>query len=156
MSRYFIEDAKCGYDTVFDGCGPHSTVASAIKYKEEDGHTGWIYCVHPDGLWPMIALYEEDVYEEIIRGEFPEGPDYDADSFGGLNWDPEETESLFEALAKNKNNGATNLIRYAYNLCTCPTEEEAELLSLGIGHYSDEIEVPILIGEKQYMEDLEE
>lgn len=34
MSRYFIEDAKCGYDTVFDGCGPHATVASAIKYKK--------------------------------------------------------------------------------------------------------------------------
>lgn len=155
MSRYFIEDAKCGYDTVFDGCGPHATVASAIKYKEDTGETGWIYCVHPDGLWPMIALYEDDVYEEIIRGEFPDGPDYEASSFGGLNWNPEETETLFEVLAKNKNSGAANLIRYAYNLCTCPTEEEAELLNLGIGHYSDEIEVPILIGEKEYFEGLE-
>lgn len=156
MSRYFIEDAKCGYDTVFDGCGPHATVASAIKYKEDGGETGWIYCVHPDGLWPMIALYEKDVYEEIIRGEFPEGPDYEANSFGGISWDPAETQTLFEALTKNKNNSAANLIRYAYNLCTCPTEEESELLALGIGHYSDEIEVPILDGEKEYIEDLDE
>ena len=156
MSKYFIEDAKCGYDTVFDGCGPHATVASAIKYKEDDGETGWIYCVHPDGLWPMIALYEKDVYEEIIRGEFPEGPDYEASSFGGISWDPAETQTLFEALAKNKNNGAANLIRYAYNLCTCPTEEESELLNLGIGHYSDEIEIPTLIGEKHYIEDQDE
>lgn len=155
MNRYFIEDAKCGYDTVVDGCGPHATVASAIKYKEDNGKTGWIYCIHPDGLWPMIALYKDDVYEEIIRGEFPEGPNYEADSFGGLSWNPAETQSLFEILSKKKNNGAANLIRYAYTLCTCPTEEEAELLALGIGHYSDEIEVPTLNGEKEYMEDME-
>ena len=37
MSRYFIEDVKCGYDTCFDCCGPHTTVASAIKYKNDDG-----------------------------------------------------------------------------------------------------------------------
>ena len=148
MSRYFIEDAKCGYDTVFDGCGPHATVASAIKYKVDDGETGWIYCVHPDGLWPMIALYEEDVYEEIIRGEFPEGPDYAADSFGGLSWNPEDEGTLLELFNKNKNNGAANLIHYAYNLCTCPTEKETELLNLGIGHYSDEIEIPIYMMRK--------
>ena len=26
MSRYFIEDVKCGYDTCLDCCGPHTTV----------------------------------------------------------------------------------------------------------------------------------
>ena len=70
MTRYFIEDVKCGYGTCFDGCGPHTTVASAIKYKTDDGETDWIYCVQPEGIWPMIALYDEDVYEEIINGEF--------------------------------------------------------------------------------------
>ena len=152
MSRYFIEEAKCGYDTVVDGCGPHATVASAIKYKEDNGETGWIYCVQPEGLWPMIALYDEDVYEPIIKGQFPEGPDYEADSFGGLSWDPAELESLFELFDKNKNNGAANLIHYAYDLCACPTEKEAELLDLGIGHYSDEIDIPILDDEEEWLE----
>ncbi len=156
MSRYFIEDAKCGYDTVFDGCGPHATVASAIKYKEDNGETGWIYCVHPEGLWPMIALYEEDVYEEIIKGQFPEGPDYEASNFGGVSWDPAEEESILELFDENKNKGAANLVCYAYALCTCPTEEEAELLDLGIGHYSDEIDIPILGDEKEYIEDIDE
>ena len=155
MTRYFIEDAKCGYDTCFDGCGPHATVASAIKYKADNGETGWMYCVHPDGLWPMIALYEEDVYEEIIRGEFPEGPNYEADSFGGLSWYPEES-GLFELFYKNKNNGAANLIHYAYDLCTCPTDKESELLALGKGHYSDEIEVPILDTEEEWLEEWRE
>lgn len=95
MTRYFIEDAKCGYDTMVDGCSPHVTVASAIKYKEDNGKTGWLYCVHPDGIWPMIALHDEDVYEEIIRGEFPEGPDYEANSFGGLSWEPEMKMQTF-------------------------------------------------------------
>lgn len=152
MSRYFIEDAKCGYDTVVDGCGPHATVASAIKYKEDNGETGWIYCVHPSGFWPMIALYEEDVYEQIIKGEFPEGPEYEANCFGGVSWNPAEPSGLFELFDENKNNGAVNLIHYAYDLCTCPTEKETELLALGIGKYSDEIEVPILDDEEEWLE----
>ena len=157
MSRYFIEDAKCGYDTCFDGCGPHTTVASAVKYKEDNGETGWMYCVHPDGAWPMIALYDEDVYEEIIRGEFPEGPEYEANSFGGLSWEPgDEDEGLYELFYKNKNNGAANLIHYAYDLCTCPRNKEAELLALGKGHYSDEIKVPILDDEAWWLEELKE
>ena len=68
MSRYFIEDVKCGYDTCFDCCGPHTTVASAIKYKNDDGKTGWLYCIQLEGYDPMIALHDDDVYEEIIRG----------------------------------------------------------------------------------------
>ena len=156
MTRYFIEDAKCGYDTFFDGCGPHATVASAIKYKEDNGETGWLYCVHPEGFWPIIALYEEDVYEEIISGRLPEGPDYEVDSFGGLSWDPVEHEGLYELFYKNKNSGAANLIHYAYDLCVCTTDKESELLDLGIGHYADEIEVPILDNEECWRENLEE
>ena len=154
MRRYFIEDAKCGYDTMVDGCGPHITVASAIKYREDDGTTGWLYCIHPDGAWPLIGLYEKDVYEEIIRGEFPEGPEYEANSFGGVNWEPgDEDVGLYEMFYKNKNNGAANLIHYAYDLCTCTQDQEAELLALGIGHYSDEIEVPILHNEQEWLEE---
>lgn len=155
MTRYFIEDAKCGYDTCFDGCGPHTTVASAIKYKTDDGESGWLYCIHPDGAWPLIGLYEEDVFEEIIRGDFPEGPEYEASSFGGLSWEPgDEDEGLYELFYKNKNNGASNLIHLAYNLCTCTKDKEAELLALGKNHYSDEIEVPILENEAAWLEDL--
>lgn len=157
MTRYFIEDAKCGYGTCFDGCGPHRTVASAIKYKENDGETGWLYCVHPEGFWPIIALYDEDVYEEIINGEFPEGPNYEVYSFGEVSWDPSEGEAgFYEMFYKNKNSGAANLIHYAYNLCTCPVDREKELLDLGIGHYADEIDVPILDDEEWWIEELEE
>ena len=56
MGRYFIEDVKCGYDTCFDCCGPHTTVASAIKYKNDDGKTGWLYCIQPEGYDPIIGI----------------------------------------------------------------------------------------------------
>ena len=95
MTRYYIEEAKCGYDTCFDGCGPHTTVASAIKYKEDNEETGWIYCIEPEGLWPMIALYDKDIYEQVICGKFIEGPDYEADNFGGLKWDSSSEEGLY-------------------------------------------------------------
>ena len=29
-------------------CGPHTTVASTIKYKNDDGKTG-LYCIQPEG-----------------------------------------------------------------------------------------------------------
>ena len=113
-----------------------------------------MYCVHHDGAWPIIGLYEKDVYEEIINGEFPEGPEYEARSFGGLNLEPgDEEEGLFELFYKNKNNGAANLIHYAYDLCVCPTNMESRLLTLGKGHYSDEIEVPILDNEEYWLEE---
>lgn len=157
MTRYFIEDAKCGYDTFYDGCGPHATIASAVSYRQDDGKTGWIYCIRPEGLWPMIALYDEDVYEEIIKGEFPEGPDYEAASFGGLSWNPgDEAAGLFELFFKNPDNGAANLIHYTFNLCECPSEMESELLALGKGRYSDEIDVPILENEQWWRENQEE
>lgn len=155
MTRYYIEEAKCGYDTCFDGCGPHTTVASAIKYKEDNGETGWIYCIEPEGLWPMIALYDKDIYEQVICGEFIEGPDYEADAFGGLKWDSSSEEGLYELFYNNKNNGSANLIHYAYNLCTCSQNEEPELLALGKGHYTDEIDVPILSKEEEWLENLE-
>ena len=53
----------------------------------------------------------------------------------------------------NKDNGAANLIHYAYDLCTCPKNMESKLLKLGIGHYSDEIEVPILESEEWWLEE---
>ncbi len=55
----------------------------------------------------------------------------------------------------NKNNGAANLIHYAYNLCTCSQNEEPELLALGKGHYTDEIDVPILSKEEEWLGNLE-
>ena len=103
----------------------------------------------------MIALHDKHVYKEIIRGEFPEGPNYEADTFGGLSWNPAEEESgLFRLFHENKNNGACNLIHYAYDLCACPRDMEDELLNLGIGRYSDEIEVPILESEEWWLEEL--
>lgn len=116
-----------------------------------------MYCIHPEGAWPLIGLYDKDVFEEIIRGEFPEGPEYETDTFGGVSWEPgDEDEGLYELFKNNKNNGAANLIHYAYDLCVCTQSEETELLNLGIGHYSDEIEVPILDNEAWWLENPDE
>ena len=48
MTLYLIEDAKWEYGKVVDGCSTHTTVASAAKFRNDNGETGWIYCVHPD------------------------------------------------------------------------------------------------------------
>ena len=155
MSRYFIEDAKCGYDTCFDCCGPHTTVASAIKYKEDDGESKWMYCIQPEGADPIIALHHEDVYEDIIIGAFPE-INYEVTSFGDVDLNIGDKEDYYKIFFKNKNSGAAKLIQYAYTLCVCPTYLESELLELGEGQYSDEIEIPLLGEEETWYEDLKE
>ena len=155
MSRYFIKDAKCGYDTCFDCCGPHTTVASAIKYKTDDGETGWMYCIQAGGIEPMIALHDEDVYEDIIIGAFPD-INYEVKSFGDVNLDIWDKKDYYKLFFKNKNSGAAKLIQYAYTLCVCPTFLEAELLDIGKGYYSDEIEIPLLNDERRWYEDLKE
>lgn len=38
----------------------------------------------------------------------------------------------------------------------CPTFLEAELLDIGKGYYSDEIEIPLLNDERRWYEDLKE
>ena len=89
----------------------------------------------------MIALYDKDIYEQAICGDFIEGPDNEANTFGCLKWDPSSEEGLYELFYNNKNNSAANLIHYTYNLCNCSQNEDKELLALGKGHYSDEIDV---------------
>ena len=100
MSRYFIKDAKCGYDACFDCCGPHTTVASAINYKTDDGETGWMYCIQAGGIEPMIALHDEDVYEDIIIGAFPD-INYEVKSFGDVNLDIWNKKDYYKLFFKN-------------------------------------------------------
>ena len=101
-----------------------------------------------------MAISEEDVFEQILELEFSDNLK-ELHSFGGLDLDPSE-EELFKLFKANKNNGAANLIHYVYDLYVCGTKEEAELLDLGIGHYSDEIEVPILEEEQLWLDYPEE
>ena len=150
MTRYFIEDAKSRHRRDF---GPHAIVASAVKYKEDNGETKWIYYISECG--PMIAVYGEDIFEQILEIKFPEDLN-SVDSFGGLSWEGLSEEALFELFDNNKNNGVANLIHYVYDLGVCDKNEEKELLSLGIGHYSDEIEVPILDEEQWWLDNPEE
>lgn len=149
MTRYFIEDAKPHQRKDH---GPTAIGASAVKYKADNGETGWIYFICQSDY--VMGISEEDVFEQILELEFSDDLK-ELHNFGGLDLDSSE-EELFKLFKENKNNGAANLIHLAYNLCTCPTDKESELLALGKGHYSDEIEVPILEDEEYWLEELEE
>ena len=149
MTRYFIEDAKPHQRKDHS---PTAIGASAVKYKADNGETGWIYFICQSDY--VMGISEEDVFEQILELEFSDDLK-ELHSFGGLDLDPSE-EELFKLFKENKNNGAANLIHLAYNLCTCPRNKEAELLALGKGHYSDEIEIPILENEAYWIEELEE
>lgn len=146
MSRYFIEDAKPYQRRDF---GPTAISASALKYKSDNGETKWIYFINQSNF--VIGICEEDVFEQILEIEFPDNLN-ELTSFDGLDLDP-TPEILYELFNENKNNGAANLIHYAYDLCACPTSKEDELLALGKGKYSDEIEVPILDDEEEWLEE---
>ena len=149
MTRYFIEDAKPYQKRDH---GPTAVSASAVKYKADNGETGWVYYIHQSD--PVMGICEEDVFEQILEIEFPDDLN-ELPRFGGFDLDA-STEGLFELFKENKNNGAVNLIHYLYDLHACGTNEEAKLLAIGIGHYSDEIEVPILDNEQWWLDHPEE
>ena len=149
MTRYFIEDAKPHQRKDH---GPTAIGASAVKYKADNGETGWIYFLCQSDY--EIGISEKDVFEQILELEFSDDLK-ELHNFGGLDLDSSE-EELFKLFKENKNNGAANLIHYVYDLYVCGTNEEAELLALGKGHYSDEIEIPILENEAYWIEELEE
>ena len=149
MTRYLIEDAKPYQRRDF---GPTAISASAVKYKADNGETKWIYYINQSDF--VIGICEKDVFEEILEIEFPNDL-IELTSFEGFDLDP-LPEQLYELFNKNKNNGAINLIHYVYDLHVCSKNEEEKLLELGIGHYSDEIEVPILYDEQWWLNHPEE
>ena len=149
MTRYFIEDAKPYQRRDY---GPTAISASAVKYRADNGETKWIYYIHQSE--PVMGICEKYVFEQILEIEFPDDLK-ELPSFGGLDLDA-TPEALYELFKENKNNGAANLIHYLYDLNACGTNEEAELLAIGIGHYSDEIEVPILEDEQWWLDHPEE
>ena len=149
MTRYFIEDAKPHQRKDH---GPTAIGASAVKYKADNGETGWIYFLCQSDY--VMGISEKDVFEQILELEFSDDLK-ELHNFGGLDLDSSE-EELFKLFKENKNNGAANLIHYVYDLYVCGTKEEAELLTLGIGHYSDEIEIPILEEEQLWLDYPEE
>ena len=149
MTRYFIEDAKPHQRKDH---GPTAIGVSAVKYKADNGETGWIYFLCQSDY--LMGISEEDVFEQILELEFPDDLN-ELHSFGGLDLDA-TPEGLYELFKENKNNGAANLIHYLYDLHACGTNEETELLTLGKGKYSDEIEVPILEEEQLWFDYPEE
>ena len=149
MIRYFIEDAKPYQKRDH---GPTAISASAVKYRADNGETKWIYYIHQSDY--VMGICEEDVFEQILEIEFHDDLK-ELHSFGGLDLDA-TPEGLYKLFKDNKNNATANLIHYLYNLHACGTNEEAELLALGIGHYSYEIEVPILEDEQWWLDHPEE
>jgi hypothetical protein len=157
MKRYFIEEAKCGVSEGGMACGPMSgSVVAAVKYKENENESKWIYLVEVDGITNYF-LTDEDVFDMLIKEDDETIErmnecairEFDGVSLGEGDYD-------FYSLQENEGNPAVPLIRYIIALVRCEMEEIDALVALANGKYIDELEIPLSDLEEEYLEDMAE
>ena len=152
MKRYLIEDVKCGIADGGMGCGPVSdALMLAIKYRV-DNVSQWINVVDTDGIIDAF-LTDEDIFEKLMDEDFEDKEfykylegrhidDIDGVKIGGT------FETVYESTYENSENPAAKLIRYLLFLFDNDEDDVDESIKMGIGKFSDELDIPITKHEK--------
>ena len=157
MSRYFIENAKCGVTEGGMGCGPISgNVVATIQFKEGNA-TQWLSLVEVEGI-PNVYLTEKDVFEDLVAEDFEDTEfieymqEHYIDEFEGIEFD-DDYSSTFESITECPENPAVPLIRFLIALIRCEMDEVNELIELATGRYVDEIDIPVSDVEEEWIDE---
>ena len=106
---------------------------------EMEGPKRHLYLLEIDGM-PEFWLTEEEIWERFESEDDSTGlADTFIRSFDGI-----ELPCDYDELVSNLKQGqpADGLLMFLIALVRCPNEEVEQVMRLGIGRYSDEIEVP--------------
>lgn len=157
MSRYFIENAKCGVTEGGMGCGPISgNVVATIQFKDGNA-TQWLSLVEVEGI-PNVYLTEKDVFEDLVAEDFEDTEfieymqEHYIDEFEGIEFD-DDYSTTFESIAEDPENPAVPLIRYLIALIRCEMDEVNELIERATGRYVDEIDIPVSDVEEEWIDE---
>lgn len=157
MSRYFIENAKCGVTEGGMGCGPISgNVIATIQFREGNA-TQWLSLAEVAGI-PNVYLTDKDVFEDLVAEdvedtEFAEYmQEHYIDEFEGIEFD-DDYSTTFESIAEDPENPAVPLIRYLIALIRCEMDEVNELIEQATGKYVDEIDIPASDVEEEWIDE---
>ena len=157
MKRFFIEDVKCGITEGGFACGPvGGNVVVTIQFKEE-GKTQWLSLVEVDGI-PNVFLFDKDVHDELVKEDFDNEQftkymgDHSIHEFNGIELNGDYRDA-FGCIDKDPDNPAVPVVRYLITLVRCDMDDVEELISMAIGKYADELDIPESDVEEDYYDD---
>ena len=145
MSKYFINECKCGISKGGMGCGPIDGIVNAAVKFTVDGKTLWLINSEVVGL-PNFYITTESIFERFMEDDFSEefGEIIEKNyikEFDGISLDGYYL-GIVESLKENEKNPAAALIKFVIALTRCEYMSEEELIKMGTGHYAEEIEIP--------------
>ena len=162
MTRYLIEEAKCGVtDGALMPCGPMpGHVMAAVKFKEfsegEEQPEQWLSLAEAEG-YPSVYLSDEDIFDKLMEEDMEDTAfdeyldEHYLEEFNGIAVC--DYDDLFESIHEDPDNPAIPLIRYIVALVRCPMEDVDPMIRMAEGRYADELDIPVSDVEEEYLEE---
>ena len=143
--RHYVIETKC---STYGGgglpCGFYpSSVLAMVRYKDEDGKEGYLYCDEFDGI-PSFYTSEGDYFDALIQeeseGDIREEKLSLISAFEGIELG--EYEHIFNRINQNRDSKSANLFRYLILLVRCNWENLENYRTLGTNKWIEDIVVP--------------
>lgn len=161
MGRYLIKEVKC--DTTNGGmaCGPvFGAVVASIQFENE-GEEKWLHVVEVEGM-PNTYINKEDIFDVLVQDNY--GADFiedlessSDDTIGGIVLTGDYGDIIYELVdGESASEEDKSFIRFVLAIIRCDWDVIKELKDTAIGHYTDEINIPISDVEEEYLEDQED
>ncbi len=148
MSRYLIEQVRRKKVDGGIACGLVAGYScTSIKYRKDNNQSLWLELDEADGI-PQFYLSDED-HLDIHANLDASDEEIDAlnkeciDEFDGISLSEDYNDYYNQFTESQKNNPATNLLRYIICVTKCSDDKLTRLIDLATGKYADEITVPL-------------
>ncbi len=160
MSKYLIKEVKCNLTNGGMACGPvFGNVVVSIQY-EHDGVVKWFHAVEVEGFLNAFVR-QDDIFDVLLKD------DYDADYVDDLEETSEkevagieltgEYDDIISALYdEDASDEDKSFLRYILAIVRSDWDVVEKLKKAAIGHYTDELDIPMSDLEENYLEDQEE
>lgn len=162
MSRYLIEEVKCGGNDGGTACGPvGDVICVSVKYKKDDEPCRYLELDDVDGI-PNFYLSNEDLFDFHMNFDAYEDEkevkrfvkDYIED-FDGVNLSGDYTDLFNQLYGEQMNNPVTPLLKYVILAARCSDYDIEKIIELATGKYADEIDIPQGDVEQDYLAGLD-
>ena len=149
--RIYIEEAKCDASEFAKEFGliPGVVVAS-VKYNDGQ-ETKWLHCLDCQSILSFFST-EEDLFnlllnDDVTKEEIDYAEQFLVTSFYGVNvpdyvpFESSELDCFRDVVSDSESKSVNALFCYIMAMIMCPYDVTEECVSVGIGKYSDELDV---------------
>ncbi len=160
MSRYLIKDVKCDVTNGGMACGPvFGNVIASIQF-ENDGEVKWFHAIEIEGL--LIAyVNQEDIFDVLLKDDYDENytawlGDVSEKEIAGIELTDEYGDIISALYDEDVSDEDKSFLRFILAIVRSDWDVVEKLKKAAIGHYTDELDIPMSDMEEDYSEDLED